>query len=103
MNKLVRDNIPQIIIDSGRKPITRILTDEEYKKELVNKLIEEVNEFRENPCKEELADIIEVVDALSVAHEIGYTDIAIAKFAKLRSNGAFNDKIFLERIEDDQN
>ena len=37
-NKLVRDNIPNIIKEKGEEPITRILSDEEYKKELEKKL-----------------------------------------------------------------
>lgn len=40
-NKLVRDNIPNIIKEKGETPITRILNDNEYKKELENKLYEE--------------------------------------------------------------
>ena len=32
-NKLVRDNIPSIIESNGETPITRILSDEEYKEE----------------------------------------------------------------------
>lgn len=33
-NKLVRDKIPDIIVSNREKPITRILDDIEYKKEL---------------------------------------------------------------------
>ena len=33
-NKLVRDNIPDIIRSDNEKPVTRILTDAEYEKEL---------------------------------------------------------------------
>ena len=40
-NKLVRDNIPDIIHNNGKKAITRILSDEEYKQELEKKLYEE--------------------------------------------------------------
>ena len=43
-NKLVRDNIPSIIKGNGATPITRILNEEEYKKELEKKLYEEYNE-----------------------------------------------------------
>ena len=41
-NKLVRDNIPNIISENGEKPITRVLTDEEYIRELNIKIEEEV-------------------------------------------------------------
>ena len=38
-NKLVRDNIPNIIKNNGETPITRILTNEEYKQKLEKKVI----------------------------------------------------------------
>ena len=38
-NKLVRDNIPSIIEGNGETPITRILNEEEYKKELEKKFL----------------------------------------------------------------
>ena len=39
-NKLVRDNIPSIIEGKAETPITRILNEGEYKKELEKKLYE---------------------------------------------------------------
>ena len=42
--KLVRDKIPEIIENSGKEPIIRVLDDNEYKEELLNKLYEEYNE-----------------------------------------------------------
>ena len=44
-NKLVRDNIPSIIQENNGIPITRILSDDEYRKELYKKLLEECNEI----------------------------------------------------------
>ena len=44
-NKLVRDNIEEIMISKGAKPVTRILSDEEYLTELNKKLLEEVKEI----------------------------------------------------------
>ena len=47
-NKLVRDNIPDIILKDNELPTTRILNDEEYIQELNKKLKEEVNEYLES-------------------------------------------------------
>ena len=47
-NKLVRDNIPEIIKENNDgEAITRILSDEEYKKALEDKLYEEYQEVLE--------------------------------------------------------
>ena len=59
-NKLVRDNIPEIMIKNGAKPVTRILSEEEYLSELNKKLLEEVNEYLESEDVMEIADILKV-------------------------------------------
>jgi predicted house-cleaning noncanonical NTP pyrophosphatase (MazG superfamily) len=64
-NKLVRDKVPEIIKKSGKTCKTRQLSDREYRHCLNEKLREEVDEFLESPCIEEIADIIEVLEALS--------------------------------------
>lgn len=64
-NKLVRDNIPDICRKNGQIPKISILDEESYGRELKKKLVEEVNEFLESGDTEELADIAEVIDALS--------------------------------------
>ena len=63
-NKLVRDKIPEIVISKNCKPVTRILSDEEYILELNKKLLEEVNEYLESNNVEELADVEEVILAI---------------------------------------
>ena len=59
--KMVRDKIPEIYGLQKR----HIADDKEYLRELIKKLQEEVDEFREDCEVEELADIIEVVYALA--------------------------------------
>lgn len=56
-NKLVRDNIPEIMINNGAKPVIRILNDEEYLVELNKKLQEELHEYLLDGNIEELADL----------------------------------------------
>lgn len=57
--KLVRDKIPEIIIADGKKPITRILDNEEYLQELDKKLNEEIAEYQADKSIEEMADVLE--------------------------------------------
>ena len=73
-NKLIRDNIDEIINNNGEDElaVTRILSDEEYQIELLKKLEEEFNELKEAICSgisddiiEESADLIEVIRAIN--------------------------------------
>ncbi|MFZ7120365.1 MAG: hypothetical protein ACOWWH_05380 [Eubacteriaceae bacterium] len=99
-NKLVRDGIPQIIKESGRKCDTRKLSDNEYNEALLNKVIEEIEEFRISNNEEELADIYEVLDALIKFKGFEPLHIDYLKMKKRKSRGSFNDKIFLEKVEE---
>lgn len=64
MNKLVRDKIPQIIESSGKTCRTRILNKEEYIQYLEAKLNEELSKYQQSKEAEELADLLEVMEAL---------------------------------------
>ena len=102
-NKLVRDNIPSIIKGNGATPITRILNEEESKKELEKKLYEEYNEVLEASGEdrvEELADMIEVIKYLAKLEGKKLEDVIKTADEKSTKRGAFNDKIFLEKVLD---
>lgn len=100
-NKLVRDNIPEIIKSNGEIPITRVLSLEEYKKELERKLLEEYNEVIETTGieqLEELADMLEVISALANLNGKNIEDIIEIAKDKSNKRGAFKDKIYLEKV-----
>ncbi len=102
-NKLVRDNIPNIIENNKEKPIIRILNDDEYKIELEKKLYEEYEEVinsKENRI-EELADMLEVIKALGHLENKSLNDIIDVANQKNKSRGSFNKKIFLEKVIED--
>lgn len=101
-NKLVRDKIPEIIEKSGKKAITRTLTDEEFKEYLEKKLDEEVAEFHESKSMEELCDILEVVYALSSAHGVLF-DVILGRAKKEQERGGFTQKILLIGVEEGEN
>ncbi len=65
-NKLVRDLIPSIIAKAGKGSSHHIADDKEYEQKLWEKLKEEVEEFKFVPCEEEMADILEVMEAIAV-------------------------------------
>ncbi|EDL66569.1 nucleoside triphosphate pyrophosphohydrolase [Bacillus sp. SG-1] len=103
-NKLVRDKIPEIIESNGKKFSTRILTDEEYIKELKNKSFEELEEYRDAETREdameELADLMEIVHAFAKSHDTTLEEVEEIRRKKAEKRGAFKEKIFLIEVED---
>ena len=93
--KLVRDGIPDLMLQNGQTPHTRILDDMEYRKELENKLQEEVEEYLMGKNEEELANILEVLDAIIEENHFSWENILEIKRAKKESRGGFKKKIFL--------
>lgn len=101
-NKLVRDNIPEIIRNNNETPITKTLSNDEYLRELKTKLQEEVDEFLESNDITELADILEVVDALSTANYSSLNEVMDIKIRKAEKNGKFKNKIFLIEVQENK-
>jgi predicted house-cleaning noncanonical NTP pyrophosphatase (MazG superfamily) len=93
-NKLVRDKIPEQLDGKGVAYEKRIASPEEYKAELIKKLQEEAVEFAEAGSPEELADILEVIDALRKLPE--YKNVSEIQAIKRAERGAFDDKIILK-------
>ncbi len=100
-NKLVRDNIPDIIRGNGEEPVIRILDGKEYKTELERKLNEEYQEVLQATGKdriEELADMLEIMKYLSKLEGATLADVMAIADAKSAKRGAFDKKIFLETV-----
>lgn len=102
-NKLVRDKIPENIeSDAGKTCKHRLLNDEEYLVELNKKVIEEANEFIESNSIEELGDLLEVLNAIMKVKGYKMDEVKTIMKEKEEKRGAFNNKIFLEYV-DEQN
>jgi len=99
-NKLVRDKIPDIIKDSGAHCMYHIATGAELEEALLNKLLEEVNEFIQDPCVEEMADIQEVLWSIQEFFNLSEYDLMTTINAKSNDRGSFSQGIILEHVSD---
>ncbi len=99
MSKLVRDLIPEVIPENKRAMYRfSTLDKEEYRKHLNQKLLEEANEYIEEENIEELADLLEVVDALKKLNGFDSEEIERVKTEKKAKRGGFEKGIFLEVV-----
>lgn len=95
-NKLVRDKIPEYIRKKGGTPITHVASDKEYWEKLKEKLLEEIEEFKKGENIEELADILEVFDAIVDYKGFDMSEVARIKKEKAEERGKFKDRIILD-------
>jgi len=97
--KLVRDFIPEIITESGRTCIWRQVDGrEEHMEGLRAKILEEADEFIENPCEEEAADMLEVLFAFTHLNGIDFEDVLEVAREKAEERGGFFNGIILQEI-----
>ncbi len=106
--KLVRDNIPTIIRENGEVPNVRTMDTDEYRRELLYKLIEEAEEVRQAGYDTEnqeelikkLADVAEVFDAILVEFGISREELARIQESRRAKRGGFTERVFLESVQE---
>ncbi|MGK7922275.1 MAG: nucleotide pyrophosphohydrolase [Trichodesmium sp.] len=101
-NKLVRDRIPEIINKSGLKYETVTLSETEYREALRQKLIEEAKEAataNNTDLVIEIADLLEVIDALLKSYGISENQIRLERDHKRATKGDFEKKVMLLWVE----
>jgi predicted house-cleaning noncanonical NTP pyrophosphatase (MazG superfamily) len=96
LGKLVRDKIPEIIKTDGKSPIIRTLSEEEYLQELDKKLNEEVAEYQADKSLEEMADVLEVLQAICEARGYSLEELEHVRKEKCEKRGAFKERIYWE-------
>ncbi len=98
-NKLVRDEIPRIIIEKGKTCNYKVLDSKDFVIELEKKWIEEVKEYLEagnvEEATEELADMLEVVHAFANLRGIRMEDAEEIRQKKAVERGGFSKRLFL--------
>ena len=102
-NKLVRDKIPKNIEKKGKKCSYYVLEENEYQKELDIKLFEEANEFIADHSIEEMADLMEIIEAIKKSHNLQNEEIENVRLEKKAKKGGFDEKIYLIEVEEETN
>lgn len=104
-DKLVRDNIPDLITAKGETPIIRVVEGIEYEHYLIHKLIEEKNELiqaincgEKEYVMEESADLLEVIIAILKHKGISQFDFNKCLVEKRELNGAFIKRFILDKV-----
>jgi predicted RNase H-like nuclease/predicted house-cleaning noncanonical NTP pyrophosphatase (MazG superfamily) len=99
-NKLIRDKIPQIIEQSGKKAMIEKVSGAEYLDLLNAKLGEELQEYLDSQSVEELADLVEVVYAILDYKGVSRQQFEGIRKQKVEERGAFRDKLLLKEVID---
>ena len=104
MSKLVRDRIPEIIMNSGKTPIFYKADYQEVEKRLREKLVEEVNELlattNSEDLLEEAADVYEVLTAILFNKGYDVKSLLVKAEDKRFERGAFIRGYVLEDVID---
>jgi predicted house-cleaning noncanonical NTP pyrophosphatase (MazG superfamily) len=95
-HKLVRDKIPEIIKAKGEVAVTHIADDAEYAQKLREKLEEEVAEYLKDENVSEIADILEVLEAIAQYKGFTQDEIMATKQKKVEARGGFEKRIILD-------
>lgn len=98
-DKLVRDRIPDVIMASGKQPVTDILPEQEVGMALDCKLQEEVQEYLESHSIEEMADVLEVLHGIAFHMNISWEAVEQERIRKRNERGGFEKGIRLLRVD----
>jgi len=99
--KLIRDNIPEITMESeGKTIICHTLNDEDFLEYLFQKITEEVKECHESKhneeeLKKELADLYEVIDTILALKNFDKNKILEIQAQKKLKNGGFKKRLLM--------
>lgn len=92
----------KIYMEKGETPVTRVLSEVQYRVELETKLGEEYHEVLGTTTSderiEELADMIEIIISLAKLENKSLDEVIAVAFKKRLKRGGFDRKIYLEKV-----
>ena len=97
-DKLIRDKIPEIIEQSGKKCIVEVMDNDTYIEYLDQKLNEELAEYQQDKSIEELADLLEVMYAVVTARGYSIEELERIRLEKAEKRGSFEKRLLLKSV-----
>lgn len=103
-NKLCRDKVPAMIAEKGFECDVRVADHDEYKREIIRKVLEEangvVNQTDVHRMHKELADLY--ITLLAVQKEFGISEDEVQQAIQesLEKKGGYDDRIYLSWSSD---
>lgn len=100
INKLVRDNtIEAINANVNNLALYEIIdSDEEYHRRLLDKIIEELDEYKQYYAYTELIDLLEVIYSIGKLKGFSENDMNESRKSKEQLRGIFDKRILLKTI-----
>ena len=92
-DKLVRDKIPEIIEKSGKKCVVEVMDKETY--------IQYLDRNQSDKSIEELADLLEVMQAVAVARGYSAEELDNVRKEKATNRGGFEKRLLLKEVIED--
>lgn len=102
--KLIRDKLPGIMAEINQKAELKTLDEQDYRKALRDKILEEAHEiplpeYKNDDLIVEIADLQEVIDSLKRSYAITESEVNDMQAVRRLKRGGFRDKVFLEYID----
>lgn len=103
-NKLCRDKVPDMIHAKGFECEVREVDHEEYKREIVRKVLEEATGVTNHKGREslikELADLMITIEAVKMEFGINSDELNVAVEKSIEDKGAYEDMFYLSWSSD---
>ncbi len=105
-NKLIRDNIPDVIHALGKECETFKLSKKKFEIELIKKVSEEavglLNAKNRKELIEEIADVVDVIDEILLLKKISPKALADQRQKNLVKKGGFKKQLYLVWSSDEK-
>ena len=103
INKLVRDNIPEMTKDEGGFTKFKILSQQEFLTEIKKKIVEEAQEVVDAKDKKEITteigDVLEIIDEIIKVAGLDKQEIEKSRMAKRQERSGYDKHIFLKSVK----